>query len=93
MAERYLRCCEDLDRWVKAGRTVSCPRVAETMAKNSVRGVSGRQPGMRTTLRDVNAVPFPDLVERRFQPCRPDIAWYGDITYLWVNQRCRWSCT
>ena len=81
------------DRLVKAGRTVSCRLVAETIAKHNVCGVSGRQPGMRTTLRDVNAAPFPDLVERRFQPCRPDIAWYGDITYLWVNQRCRWSCT
>ena len=42
---------------------------------------------MRTTVRDATAAPFPDLVERRFQLCRPDVVWYGDITYLWVDGR------
>jgi transposase InsO family protein len=75
------------DHLRKAGRKVSCRRVAELMSKYRIYGVSGRQPGMRTTLRDATAAPFEDLVERRFQPCRPDIVWYGDITYLWVNGR------
>ena len=75
------------DRLTKTGRLVSCRRVAEVMARHHVYGVSGREPGIRTTLRDANAAPFPDLVERRFQPCRPDVVWYGDITYLWVNGR------
>ena len=75
------------DHLVKAGRTVSCRRVAELMSKHEIYGVSGRRQGIRTTLRDKTAAPFPDLVERRFQPCRPDVVWYGDITYLWVNGR------
>jgi transposase InsO family protein len=75
------------DHLKKRGRKVSCRRVAEVMAKHGVCGVSGRRPGIRTTLRDSDAAPFDDLVERRFQPCRPDVIWYGDITYLWVNGR------
>ena len=75
------------DHLVKAGRTVSCRRVAELMSKHRIYGVCGRRPGMRTTFRDTNTIPFGDLVERRFQPCRPDIVWYGDITYIWVNGR------
>ena len=74
------------DHLVKAGRTVSCRRVAEVMTKHRVYGVCGRRPGMRTTLCDATAAPFPDLVERRFQPCRPDVVWYGDITYIWVGE-------
>ena len=26
-------------------------------------------------------------MERRFKPCRPDVVWYGDITYIWVSGR------
>jgi transposase InsO family protein len=75
------------DRLDTLGRKVSVRRVAELMAKHRIYGVSGRQPGMRTTLRDDKAPLFADLVERRFKPCRPDVVWYGDITYIWVNGR------
>ena len=75
------------DRLKTLGRHISCRRVAELMSEHRIYGVSGRIPGMRTTLRDDKAGLFPDLVERRFQPCRPDVVWYGDITYLWVNGR------
>ncbi len=75
------------DRLTSEGRTISVRRVAELMAVHGIFGVSGRTPSMKTTLRDSKTCPFPDLVERRFQPCRPDIVWYGDITYLWVNGR------
>ena len=75
------------DHLRKAGRRVSCRRVAEVMAKHRIYGVCGRRPGMRTTLRDASAPRFPDLVERRFQPCRPDVVWYGDVTYLWAGGR------
>lgn len=51
------------DRLVDVGRTVSCRRVPEVMAKHRAYGVCGRQPGMRTTLRDVNAASFADLVD------------------------------
>ena len=73
------------DRLATLGRRVSCRRVAELMSEHRIYGVSGRLPGMRTTLRDDKAGLFPDLVERRFRPCRPDIVWYSDITYIWVN--------
>jgi transposase InsO family protein len=73
------------DRLLKNGRRVSCRRVAELMHKHHIQGVSGRQPSVRTTVRDDRPCRFPDLVERRFQPCRPDVVWYGDITYVWVN--------
>jgi transposase InsO family protein len=75
------------DRLHTLGHTVSVRRVAELMRKHHICGVSGRLPTMRTTLRDDHAGLFDDLVERRFQPCRPDVVWYGDITYLWVGGR------
>jgi putative transposase len=75
------------DQFRKAGRRISTRRVAELMSKHEIYGVSGREPGIRTTLRDRQSCPFPDLVDRRFKPCRPDVVWYGDITYLWVNGR------
>jgi putative transposase len=75
------------DRLKGAGRTISVRRVAELMSVHGIYGVSGRTPSMKTTLRDDTSCRFPDLVERRFQPCRPDVVWYGDITYIWVNNR------
>lgn len=75
------------DRMQTLGRTISCRRVAELMHKHRICGVSGRTPGVRTTLRDDKPCQFGDLVERRFKPCRPDVVWYGDITYIWVNGR------
>ncbi len=75
------------DHLKKNGCRVTVRRVAELMSKHRIYGVSGRVPGMRTTVRDARAARFGDLVERRFQPCRPDVVWYGDITYIWVNGR------
>ena len=75
------------DQLQKRGRTIGCRRVAELMREHGIYGVSGREPGMRTTVSDGRPCPFPDLVERRFLPCRPDVVWYGDITYIWVNGR------
>lgn len=67
------------------GVVVSKRRVAELMAKNGIQGLSGRDPSTTTTRRDRLAAPFPDLVNRLFNPDRPDEVWYGDITYLWVD--------
>ena len=75
------------DQLRKQGRPVTLRRVAELMREHRIYGVSGREPYLRTTLRDTKPCLFPDLVERRFTPCRPDIVWYGDITYIWVAGR------
>jgi transposase InsO family protein len=75
------------DQLQKRGRRIACRQVAELMREHRIYGVSGREPGIRTTITDRGPCRFPDLVERRFQPCRPDVVWYGDITYIWVNGR------
>jgi transposase InsO family protein len=69
------------------GVKVSCRHVAELMAAHDIVGLSGREHCTTTTRRDRLAAPFPDLVERRFLPGRPDKVWYGDISYLWVADR------
>ena len=75
------------DQLCKRGRRIGRRRVAEMMHEHRIHGVCGREPGIRTTIRDRRPHRIPDLVERRFQPCRPDVVWYSDITYIWVNGR------
>jgi len=69
------------------GVVVSKRRVAELMAAGHIQGLSGREHSTGTTRRDRMAAPFPDLVGRLFLPDRPDVTWYGDITYVWVDQK------
>ena len=45
-------------------------------------GVSRRRLGPRTTNRNVDARPAPDLVERDFTADGPDQLWVADITYI-----------
>jgi putative transposase len=66
------------------GVVVSERKVAELMAANGIAGLSGREHSTTTTRADRMRAPFPDLLQREFQPERPDVAWYGDITYIWV---------
>ena len=75
------------DQLGKRGRRISCRRVAELMHEHRIYGVCGREPGIRTTIRDRRPYRFPDLVERRFQPCQPDVVYYSDVTYFWINGR------
>jgi hypothetical protein len=80
------------DRLDTLGRTVSVRRVAELMRKHRICGVSGRLPTMRTTLHDDYAGLFDDLVERRFQPCRPDVVWYAiSPTFGWTAGSGSWQ--
>jgi putative transposase len=50
-------------------------------------GVSRRRLGPRTTNRNVDARPAPDLVERDFTADGPEQLWVADITYIptWVG--------
>lgn len=60
-------------------------RVARLMRKSGLRGcVRGRR--KRTTRRDRDAVPAPDLVRRKFAAAAPDRLWLADITYLKTDE-------
>jgi len=41
-----------------------------------------RRRGIKTTRRDLDAAPAPDLVKRQFAPSGPDRMWVADITYV-----------
>lgn len=63
------------------GTLVSRKRVARVMRQAGLAGVSRRK-GPRTTRRDTEARPAPDLVEREFHADAPDRLWVADITYV-----------
>jgi putative transposase len=60
---------------------VGCKRVARLMKRANLRGVCRRK-GFRTTVRDDNQRPSPDLVHRDFTAQRPNQLWVADITYI-----------
>ena len=63
------------------GFMVSQNRVARLMRKAGLVGVSRRK-GCWTTVRDRDARPAPDLVQRTFVADAPDQLWVADITYV-----------
>jgi putative transposase len=63
------------------GARVSRKRVARLMRTAGLAGVSRRK-GCRTTQRDRDARPAPDLVGRKFNADAPDRLWVADITYV-----------
>lgn len=63
------------------GTRVSRKRVARLMRKAGLQGVSRRR-GVFTTVRDPQARPAPDLVERNFTVEGRDQLWVADITYI-----------
>ncbi len=63
------------------GVRVGCKRVARLMRAHSLRGVSRRN-WITTTVRDRDARPAPDLVERNFTAAAPNRMWVADITYI-----------
>ena len=63
------------------GIHVGRKRVARLMRHVGVQGVSRRKQ-FRTTVRDDNARPAPDLVDRKFVAAGPDRLWVADITYV-----------
>jgi putative transposase len=65
----------------EAGFHVSRKRVARLMGTDHLAGVHRRR-FVRTTIRDEDAAPFPDLVNRDFTAAGPDRLWVADITEL-----------
>jgi len=63
------------------GAHVGRKRVARLMRALGLAGVSRRK-GPRTTVRDREARPAPDLVDRDFTAAGPDRLWVADITYV-----------
>jgi putative transposase len=63
------------------GIRVGGKRVARLMRAAGLRGVSRRN-WIVTTVRDRDARPAPDLVERNFTASEPNRVWVADITYL-----------
>ena len=63
------------------GIAVSSKRVARLMRERHLQGASRRRMTF-TTIRDRDARPAPDLVERHFTAGGPDRLWVADITYV-----------
>jgi putative transposase len=63
------------------GMAVSRKRVARLMREAGLEGVSRRR-RFSTTVRDRQARPAPDLVERNFAADQADRLWVADITYI-----------
>jgi putative transposase len=63
------------------GVRVGGKRVARLMKAAGLQGVSRRK-WVTTTVRDADARPAPDLVQRHFSATRPDALWVADITYI-----------
>jgi len=63
------------------GVCVGRKRVARLMRAAGLQGVSRRK-STRTTLRDRDVHPAPDLVKRDFTASGPDWLWVADITYI-----------
>ena len=63
------------------GHHVGRKRVWRLMRAAHLEGVSRRRK-YRTTVRDANARPAPDLVDRQFKADGPNKLWVADITYI-----------
>jgi transposase InsO family protein len=63
------------------GVRVGGKRVARLMRAAALQGVSRRK-WVTTTVRDADARPAPDLVQRHFSAKAPDALWVADITYI-----------
>ncbi len=63
------------------GIRVGRKRVARLMKEAELVGVHRRRP-VRTTTRNPESRPAPDLVQREFTVTKPDCLWVADITYV-----------
>jgi putative transposase len=65
-----------------SGEQVGAKRVGRLMKESGIEGASRRGPRPRTTRRDRDGRPAPDLVDRDFKADGPDQLWVADITYV-----------
>lgn len=65
----------------EAGVRCGRKRVARLMRHAGLQGAHRRR-RLRTTIRDMDAAPAPDLVARAFTTDRPNRLWIADITYV-----------
>jgi putative transposase len=72
------RVTRHLRRW---GYCINHKRTERLMRDHNIVGITERR-RVRTTVPAEGVAPLPDLVERRFAPGAPDVAWAGDITYV-----------
>jgi putative transposase len=63
------------------GIRMSDRRVARLMRERNIQGATRRK-GVITTVRDHDARPAPDLVDRKVTAAGPDQLWVADITYV-----------
>ena len=63
------------------GIAISSKRVARLMRERRIQGASRRRSTV-TTIRERDARPAPDLVDRNFTADAPDRLWVADITYI-----------
>jgi putative transposase len=63
------------------GISISNDRLARLMNERQLQGASRRK-GIRTTVRDRDTRPAPDLVDRKFAAEAPNKLWVADITYV-----------
>ena len=69
------------------GTRCSRKRVARLMQADGLAGVHRRR-AVRTTVRDRDAAPAPDLVNRSFRAPGPDRLWVADLTYVPTGAGC-----
>jgi transposase InsO family protein len=65
----------------RRGRYVNHKRIERLMRVHGIVGVH-KPARVRTTIPAEDSPALPDLIGRRFNPGRPDVAWVGDITYV-----------
>ena len=76
---------------VAQGHTVGRGRVARLMRENHVRGKRRRR--FRITTQSNHHHPVaPNTLARQFAVTRPNVAWVGDITYVWTLEGWLYLC-
>jgi putative transposase len=76
----------------ETGEQVSVKTVAKCMRQAEIVGISPRTWHPPTTIQGPDPDPAPDLVTRKFDQGRPNVAWFSDITYLATGEGWAYLC-